>query len=65
MKNIFLPYERKWVAVTTDNKKVIAADKDFEKLVKKLEKQNVKKTEAILTWVFPFDSYISPSNFHV
>lgn len=58
-KNILLPYEKKWVAVTPDNRKVIAADEHFEKLSRKLERLKIKKTEAILTWVFPFDSYIS------
>ncbi len=61
-QNTFLPYESKWVAVTPDNKKVIAADKDFEKLAIKLEKLKIKKNEAILTWVFPFNRYIAPFN---
>lgn len=54
---ILIPYENQWVALSPDRKKVLAANKDLEKLHKKLEKEKIK--DAILHFVLPFDRYYS------
>lgn len=59
---ILLPYEKKWVALSKDNKKVIASAKDVKNLVDKLERMRVKKDQAVLTWVFPFRQSFAPFN---
>ena len=62
VSKILLPYENKWVALSRDNKKVIASGKDVKVLTDKLKKMKVKKDQAVLTWVFPFTSSYAPLN---
>ena len=62
INNPLLNYENKWVALTLDNKKVIASDKDFKKLHHKLEKMKIGKKEAIMHYVLPFGAHYSPWN---
>ncbi|MEK7497929.1 MAG: DUF5678 domain-containing protein [Patescibacteria group bacterium] len=57
--NILLPYENKWVAVSKDGKKVVAAASGIDALVKKLK--GFEKESVVLTKVFPFDAYYSPN----
>ena len=60
IKNPLENYENKWVALTPDNKKVIAFDKDFKKLHDKLKKMNVAHGEAIMSYVRPSDGFYVP-----
>ena len=56
--SLTLPYIEQWVAMTRDNKKVIAADKDFKKLSQKLDKMGIPKDRAVLRYVLdPSMSY--------
>jgi len=57
-KNPLLNYENKWVALTPDNKRVIASDDDFKKLHEKLLKMKVKRDEVVMSFVRPFDGYL-------
>ncbi len=52
-----LNYEKKWVALTNDNKKVLAAADSIEALEKKIKGMDDKK--FTLTWVPPFDKVLS------
>jgi len=56
--NPLIPFQNKWVALTLDRKEVIASSSRIETLTQKLEK--MKKKDAILTRVLPFDKYYSP-----
>jgi len=57
LKSEFLiPYENKWVALTPDNKKVIASAKDVGVLSKKLKNLKIKHGQAIMMYVSPFDA---------
>ena len=58
--NILLPYENKWVALTNDNKRVIAFAKDVKVLTNKLRKLKIAKGDAVMTWVPRFDGWYSP-----
>ncbi len=50
-------YENKWVALSSDKKKVVAAGSSIKQLEKKLK--GFKKEEVILTFVPPFDKVLS------
>ena len=58
IQNPLINFENKWVALTSDRKKVIASDDDLKKLDKKLKKMG--KEDIILTFVPPF-TYIAPA----
>lgn len=61
LKSEFLiPYENKWVALTLDNKKVIASADDLGDLYDKLQKMRIKKNKVVLDFVRPFDVYLAP-----
>jgi len=49
--SMLMPYIEQWVALTPDNKKVIAANKDFKKLSKKLDKMGIPKDKAVMQYV--------------
>ena len=55
---LLLPYENKWVALTTDRKKVVASGRTIKELDKNLIKQRIKN--VVLTKVLPFDQVLSP-----
>lgn len=59
-KNPLIPYENQWVALTPDNKRVVAVGKTFLEAHKKLEKLGTGKKDAILTYVLPFDKAFAP-----
>lgn len=52
-----LNYEKKWVALTNDNKRVLASADTIEDLEGKLKKISSKK--FTLTWIPPFDKVLS------
>jgi len=56
--NPLIPFENKWVALTTDRKKIIASGRTIKELDKNLIKQKIK--DVILTKVLPFDQVLSP-----
>jgi len=60
MENPTASYERKWVALTPDNKKVIASNKDFKKLHDKLKKMKIAHTDAVMSYVRPSDGFYVP-----
>lgn len=53
VKNPLLNYEKKWVALTNDNKRVLASADSIPELEKKLKGKDDKK--FTLTWVPPLD----------
>lgn len=55
--DLLVKYENKWVALSPDNKKVVASGSSVEGVVKKLK--NLKK-QGVLLKVTPFDTYLSP-----
>lgn len=57
--SILMPYLEQWVALTKDRKKVIAADKDGGKLMKKLGRmKGVKRDSLVLHFVLdPYKTY--------
>ncbi len=57
--SILMPYLEQWVALTKDRKKVIAADKDGGKLMKKLDKiKGIKRDSLVLHFVLdPYKTY--------
>lgn len=57
IKNPMASYENKWVALSSDKKKVVAAGSSIKQLEKKLE--GFKQEEVILTFVPPFDKVLS------
>lgn len=57
-KNILLPYENKWVALSPEGDKVVAWGKSVIEVDRKLKKK--KDNEAVLMKVLPFDRYLSP-----
>jgi len=56
--NPLIPFENKWVALTTDRKKVVASGRTIKELDKNLIKQRIKN--VVLTKVLPFDQVLSP-----
>lgn len=57
ISNPLINYENKWVALTNDNKKVLAAADTILELEKKLKRKSYKN--FTLTWVPPFDKVLS------
>lgn len=55
-----LNYENKWVALSTDRKKVLAAGDTIPELEKKVKGVSSKK--FVFTWVPPFDVRLAPYN---
>ena len=55
IKNILFPYERKWVALSSNRSKVIMSGPNLKEVTNKL-----KDKDAIITYVLPFDGYYSP-----
>lgn len=49
---ILIPYENQWVALSSDRKKVLAANKDLRKLHKKAE--NLNNKDIIISYVPSF-----------
>jgi hypothetical protein len=58
IRNPLIPFENKWVALTTDRKKVVASGRTIKELDKNLIKQKIK--DVVLTKVLPFDQALSP-----
>lgn len=58
IKNILTPYENKWVALSSDRKKVVTAGNTIKEVDRKLKK--MKNKTAILSRVLPFDKSYSP-----
>ncbi|OGV94737.1 hypothetical protein A3A66_01915 [Microgenomates group bacterium RIFCSPLOWO2_01_FULL_46_13] len=58
IKNPLISYENKWIALSSDKKRVIASGKTIETVEKKLAK--AKNSEAILMKVLPFETVYSP-----
>ncbi len=59
IQNPLINYENKWVALTPDRKTVIAAGRSYKEVDKKLKK--MKQEDVILTFVPPFDTFLSPN----
>lgn len=57
IKNPMMDYENKWVALSSDKTRVVAAGSSIKQLEKKLK--GFKKDEVILTFVPPFDAVLS------
>ena len=57
-QNILEPYEKKWVALSADGKRVVAAASTMKSVDKKLDALNEKN--AVLTFVLPFNKSYSP-----
>lgn len=60
ISNPLLNYENKWVALTTDRKKVLAAGDTIPELEKRVKGMSSK--EFVFTWVPPFDVRLVPQN---
>lgn len=58
--NPLAKYERKWVAITKDLKKVLASDTDAKKLHEKVLKMKIGD-KVMLMWVPPFDASLAPN----
>ncbi|TSC87887.1 MAG: hypothetical protein G01um10147_390 [Microgenomates group bacterium Gr01-1014_7] len=58
ISNILNSYINKWVALTSDRKKVVAAAPDLKKLDIKVKK--AKMGDVIYHYVLPFDKSFSP-----
>lgn len=58
IKNILIPYENKWVALSPDRKKVVASGNTVQDVDKKLKK--MKNKSVVITKVLPFDKTYSP-----
>lgn len=57
------PYIEQWVALTKDHKRVIAADKDVGKLMKKIDKMGIVKDQVVLHFVLDPNVSYSPTSF--
>ena len=57
ISNPLLNYEKKWVALSSDNKKVLASGDTIQELEKKVK--GVDSNKFVLTWVPPFDRVLS------
>ena len=55
---IYFNNENKWIATDKDYKKVLASNKNLEKLQKELRKLNI--VDAIIMFVPPFNSALAP-----
>lgn len=58
VKNILLPYEKKWVAISKDNSQVVASGNSIKEVEKKVKKLKEKDIEIL--YVTPFDQYLTP-----
>jgi len=58
--NILLPYQNKWVALSSDGEKVLASAPDAGLLSKKLMSLKIKRNEAIMSWVPRANGWYSP-----
>lgn len=56
--NPLTPFEAKWVALSPDRKRVVASGNTAKEVDVKLKK--MKRDDAILTMVLPFDKVYSP-----
>ena len=56
--NPLIPFEDKWVALTMDNKRVVASGVTIKELEEKMDK--IGNCEVIFTKVLPFDQFYSP-----
>lgn len=56
--NPMICYENKWIALSSDRKKVLASDKSLKKLDKKIQK--IKDINFFVTKVLPFDTILAP-----
>jgi len=59
---ILLPYENKWVALSSKGNKVLASAKDVKSLSDKLDERKIGRTEAVMTFVPSFKGWYSPYN---
>jgi hypothetical protein len=59
---LLLKYENKWVALNKKGDRVLASAKDAKVLSNKLDSMKVKRGDAVLTWVFPFNQSYAPFN---
>lgn len=57
ISNPLINYENKWVALSSDRKKVLAAADSVKQLEKKARKL---KKKVVFTWVPPFDRVLAP-----
>ena len=57
-ENVFLPFEKKWVALTQDNSRIIAHAKTIKELTKKLDLS--KSKDSVITYVNSFVGSYSP-----
>lgn len=57
--NPLINYEKKWVAITKDYKKVLASDTDVKKLHEKVLQMNIGD-KVVLMWVPPFNVALVP-----
>jgi hypothetical protein len=55
LRKILKPFENKWVALTSDNKKVISSGKTLVEVSKKTQDKN-----AVFMKVFPFGVSYAP-----
>lgn len=58
-QNMLLPYENKWVALSMDYSQIFTSGASLKSVETKLNK--LKKKDAVLTYILPFDKYYSPS----
>lgn len=57
IKNPLVDFEKKWVALSSDNKKVLASGDTIPELEKKVK--GINNNKFVLTWVPPFDKVLS------
>lgn len=60
INNPLLNYEKKWVALSPDNKKVVAAADSIKQLEVKVKR--LRRKDVVFTWVPPFDVSLAPYN---
>lgn len=55
---ILLKFEKKWIALSEDNKKVLVSGESVIEVEKKLKKEKILK--AKIMYIPEFDKYIAP-----
>jgi len=60
LSNLLKPYENKWVALSSDYKKILESGKSLEEIIKKCKKRKYKR--PIYFKVLPFDKAFVPFN---
>jgi hypothetical protein len=60
LKELLKPYANKWVALSSDRKRVIEKGDELKDVAKK-----VKSKDVIFLKVFPIDSFYMPQNIQV